>query len=560
MFRFENPEYFYLIWGLLFLIILQYFFDKQSQKRILLFGQSDLVSQLRTKNNSGTYKNQKILFFLGLTFLMIALSNPQWGNKKEDIKVERADIYIALDISNSMNATDIIPSRLEKAKKFTSDLINYFKGNRIGLIFFAGNAYLQMPLTVDYASALMYVKTIQTSMAPTQGSSIGEAIALSHKFDDNKEPSQKALIIISDGDDHDGDAESEAKKFSKKGNVIFTVGVGTEKGSTIPILSDEGEDLAREDDGQPAISKLNFPKLKSIASAGKGNAFVLDDVGIIYSKIQKKLDLLQKQHAEMYSYSDFNSYFFIFVLLAFICFVGMLFDLKIPGKWSYIILLMIFSSQKSQTQSSHNLLKNGDKLYGMNRFLEAERQYEEAGKKEPTFNSFYNRGNALYQQNKYSKAEQVYSDAITKSDKPEDLYKLYHNLGNSFYNQQKYKESVNAYKSALKYNSTDKETIENLLKARKKYQEQKKQDKQNQNKNEKSDEKKDSDEQKNSDQNNPSKDNNEEKKPKNNPKNTENLSKEEAEKLMEIIENEDKKVNKKIRRGDGQQKVPQKPW
>jgi tetratricopeptide (TPR) repeat protein len=560
MFRFENPDYFYLAWGILILIVLQYVTDKQHQKRKLTFGQPELLSFLQKNNNSNNGLQQKVLFFLGLIFLMFALANPQWGNKKEEIEVKRADIYIAMDISNSMNAADIIPSRLEKAKKFTSDLINHFKGNRIGVIFFAGNAYLQMPLTVDYASALMYIKTIHTAMAPTQGSSIAEAISLSHKFDDEKDISQKALVIISDGDDHDGDAVAEAKSFAKKGNVIFTVGVGTEKGSTIPIISDEGEDLAREDDGQPAISKLNFSKLKDIASAGKGNAFILGNEKQIFSKIQTKLELLQKQHAEIHSFSDYNSYYFIFVLLALICFSGMLFELKFTGKWSFIFILLVFSVNSSYTQSAHSLLKNGDKLYGMNRFMQAEKQYEEAGKKEPGFQSFYNRGNALYQQNNFSKAEQVYSDAVTKSGNPEDLYKAYHNLGNTYYNQQKYKESVDAYKNALKYNSKDKETIENLLKARKKMEEQKRQQNQNKNNKDKSKENNSPQDKQNQDQNNTPEEKKEEQKSKNKDKSRENLSKEEAEKLMEIIENEDKKVNKKIRRGSGEQKTLQKPW
>jgi Ca-activated chloride channel family protein len=509
------------------------------------------------------------LFFAGMLFSVIALTNPQWGEKKEEKKVERTDIYIALDISNSMNVTDIAPSRLEKAKKFVSDLILAQKNNRIGIIFFAGNAYLQMPLTLDYASALMYVKTVQTDMAPTQGSDIGQAIELSQKFNDVDSEGQRALIIVSDGEDHEKEAVTAAKEAAENGTIVFTVAVGTENGGIIPILSDEGEDVARDDDGEPAISKVDFQFLKSLAKAGNGKAYILTSPQNVIKDIGIQLENVKKQWAEMVSYSAFNSHFMIFIILAMISFTGMFWlPFITKNKGLFVVLFMIFV-QGLSGQSAHQLLRNGDKLYGSDRFLDASRQYEEAAKLSPNFKSFYNLGNAYYQQQKYKEAQKAYEKAAEQETDNQKLSDVWHNLGNTRFLSQEYDKSVEAYKKSLQYRPNDKETIENLLKARKLLQKQQQEQQKNQQDQQKKDNqnqdqnKQQQQEQKQKDQDEKNKDQNsseqEKKKPQNQNRDRQ-LTPEEAEKLMEIIENEDKKVNQKVRRGSEDRKIPKKPW
>ena len=180
-------------------------------------------------------KNVSVL--LGLFFLFVAAANPQWGTKKEKMKVESADIFIAFDISQSMMAQDISPSRLERAKRFTEKLIRKLKGDRIGLIYFAGDAYLQMPLTTDYAAAELFVKSANPNLAGTQGTAIDEAIDLAMKAYEEDVRHQRALIIITDGEDHEGKANAKAIEGANDGLVIYTIGVGTENGTYVPYLN-----------------------------------------------------------------------------------------------------------------------------------------------------------------------------------------------------------------------------------------------------------------------------------------------------------------------------------
>jgi tetratricopeptide (TPR) repeat protein len=568
MFRFESPEYFYFLIILLVLIGLLYFWLLQKTKRMLLW--NPLIAKTQNKVSfKDVFSLKNNLFFAGMLFSIIALTNPQWGEKKEEKKVERTDIYIALDISNSMNVTDIAPSRLEKAKKFVSDLILAQKNNRIGIIFFAGNAYLQMPLTLDYASALMYVKTVQTDMAPTQGSDIGQAIELSQKFNDVETEGQKALIIVSDGEDHEKEAVTAAKEAAENGTIVFTVAVGTENGGIIPILSDEGEDVARDDDGEPAISKVDFQFLKSLAKAGKGKSYILTSPQNVIKDIGLQLENVKKQWAEMVSYSAFNSHFMIFIILAMISFTGMFWLPFITKNKGLFVVLFVFFVQGLSGQSAHQLLRNGDNLYGSNRFLDASKQYEEAAKLSPNFKSFYNLGNAYYQQQKYKEAQKAYEKAVEQDADNQKLSDVWHNLGNTRFLSQEYDKSVEAYKKSLQYRPNDKETIENLLKARKLLQKQQQEQQKNQQDQQKKDnqnqdqKKQQQQEQNQKDQDEKNKDQNpseqEKKKPQNQNRNQQ-LTPEEAEKLMEIIENEDKKVNQKVRRGSEDRKIPKKPW
>lgn len=567
MFRFESPEYFYFLIGLMVLIGLQYFWQLQKTKRILLWNL--LIAKTQNKVSfKDVFSLKNNLFFAGMLFSVIALTNPQWGEKKEEKKVERTDIYIALDISNSMNVTDVAPSRLEKAKKFVSDLILAQKNNRIGIIFFAGNAYLQMPLTLDYASALMYVKTVQTDMAPTQGSDIGKAIELSQKFNDQESEGQRALIIVSDGEDHEKEAVKAAKEAAENGTVVFTVAVGTENGGIIPILSDEGEDVARNDDGEPAISRVDYGFLKSLANAGNGKSYILSSTQNVIKDIGIQLENVKKQWAEMVSYSDYNSHFMLFLILAMISFSAVFWLPLVSKNKVLVFLLFVFCANGLSGQSAHQLLRNGDKLYGSDRFLDASKQYEEAAKLNPDFKSLYNLGNAFYQQQKYKEAQKVYEKAVEQEADNQNLSDAWYNLGNTHFLSQQYDKSVEAYKKSLQYRPNDKETIENLLKARKLLQKQRQEqqkNKQDQQKkdNQNQDQKQQQQEQNQKDQEDKNKDQNpseqEKKKPQNQNRDRQ-LTPEEAEKLMEIIENEDKKVNQKVRRGSDDRKIPKKPW
>jgi len=288
------------------------------KRRIAKVGHPSLVARLMPDSSTKRTWIKNALVLLGLLFVLFAASNPQWGTKKEKIKAQSADIFIAFDISQSMMAQDISPSRLERAKRFTEKLIRSLKGDRVGLIYFAGDAYLQMPLTNDYAAAELFVKSANPNLAGTQGTAIDEAIDLAMKAYEEGVKHQRALIIISDGEDHDEDAISMAKEGAEAGLVIYTVGVGTETGAYIPFVNRGRTEFKKDDEGAPVMSKLNIPNLQEIARNGGGEFYLVNQGEDGIKDLKDRLSRLQKREVEQKSFSEYNSYFQWFLGIGFL--------------------------------------------------------------------------------------------------------------------------------------------------------------------------------------------------------------------------------------------------
>ncbi len=333
MFRFENISVFYLL-ALIPVLVLVYFWSvKKLNQRKEKFGQVSLVDRLLPNSTTRHNKRSFILYTIGLICLVLALVNPQWGFKKEKVKVENSDIFIALDISSSMNATDISPTRLEKAKRFVESLIASRRGDQLGLILFAGNAYLQMPLTSDYAAATLFVKSANTEMAGTQGTAIGEAVDLAKRSIIGNEKAQRALIVITDGEDHDEDALGKVSSAAADGWTVFTVGVGTEAGGFVPVISEGREEFITDDEGNPVTSRINVELLKEMATKGNGASYLLENNNNdIIADINVQLEKLQKRAVEVKSFSEYRSYFQYFLAAALFIFL-LDFVLRSNFKW-----------------------------------------------------------------------------------------------------------------------------------------------------------------------------------------------------------------------------------
>lgn len=321
MFRFEHIACLYFLPLVLVLAGIIYVLYQRKQSQLAQVGNPELISRLMEGRSTKKEWTKYGLWLLGITFLIIACSNPQWGTKKEKIKATASDIYIALDISRSMDAQDISPSRLERAKKFVEQLVNNLKGDRIGLISFAGSAYLQIPLTTDYAAVQLYANAANTDQAGTQGTAIGEALSLANKAFEEGETHQRAIIVISDGEDHDEEAITAAKEARENGYVTFTVGVGTTDGAMVPVIERGREVYKKDENGIPVTSKLNIDLLKEVASAGGGNFYLVNQGSEVIPDLKNKLDRLQKREIEQKSFTEFNSYFQYFLLLGILCFI-----------------------------------------------------------------------------------------------------------------------------------------------------------------------------------------------------------------------------------------------
>lgn len=314
MFRFENSIYLY---GLAFIPVLILFFVATwyYRKRALnRFGNPDLLEQLMPDWSRYKHTVKFILLVTTLAFLIVGWANPQWGSKKEKVKRKGIDVFIALDVSRSMLAQDISPSRLDRSKRFAQNLVDQLKGENLGLILFACNAYMQVPLTTDYAFARMFVTTANPGMAPSQGTAISEAIALSEQSFPEENQKHKALIIISDGEDHDGEAVAAAATAKENGLLTFTIGVGEASGSFIPVRQGGREDYLRDRTGNPVKSQLNEEMLREVAQAGGGDYFnLLAGSDEVMKALKMRIDAIEKRELELRSFTEYESYFQYFI-------------------------------------------------------------------------------------------------------------------------------------------------------------------------------------------------------------------------------------------------------
>lgn len=313
MFRFEDISYLYYLGAVpvvALLLVLVYF---RRQSLLSKLGELPLVEQLIEGRSGKKWWLKFGLIVSGLLFLIFSAANPQWGTKKEKVMAQSADIFIALDISQSMMAKDISPSRLERAKRWTEKLVENLKGDRLGLIYFAGDAYLQSPLTSDYAAIEVFVRSANTNLAGTQGTAIDEAIELASKAYEKDVQHQRAMVIISDGEDHDQLAVEAARAAAETGMVIYTVGAGTEEGAFVPYINRGVEEYKKDRDGNPVQSKINIDYLQQVANAGNGGFYLVNQGQEAIDDLKSRLDRLQRREVEQQSFSEYNSYFQYFL-------------------------------------------------------------------------------------------------------------------------------------------------------------------------------------------------------------------------------------------------------
>lgn len=313
MFRFEHPVYLYAFALLPLLALLFLVYWQWRRKAMGRFAGKPLMAQLMPGASKYKHIVKVSLLLLALAFLAVGWANPQWGSKREKVKRKSVDVFIALDISNSMYAGDIAPNRLERAKKFAENLVERMKGERIGLILFAGSAYLQMPVTTDYAAAQLFIRSASPELAGTQGTAIGDAIDLARRAYDEENKAHKALVIITDGEDHDGEALTAAAQARDENIIQFTVGVGTAEGSLIPVTVGGREDYKRDASGQPVRSRLNEEMLLELAQTGGGAYFPISRGDDVADALEEQINQLEKKELEVRAFTSFNSYFQYFL-------------------------------------------------------------------------------------------------------------------------------------------------------------------------------------------------------------------------------------------------------
>jgi Ca-activated chloride channel family protein len=251
---------------------------------------------------------------IAVGLIIIAIANPQFGTKLEEVKREGIDIMVALDVSNSMKAQDLQPNRLENAKHSIGRLINNLQDDRIGIIVFAGQSYVQLPITTDYSSAKLFLESISCDMIPTQGTAIGSAIELAIESFDLKSQAAKSIVVITDGENHEDDAVKAAETAVEKGITVHTIGMGSESGVPLPLISNGNVIGYRKDnDGNTVVSKLNSSLLKEIASAGKGIYVQAGRSQSALTVIMNELNKMDKKEYASKRYTDYEGRFQFFI-------------------------------------------------------------------------------------------------------------------------------------------------------------------------------------------------------------------------------------------------------
>ncbi|MDB5158653.1 MAG: hypothetical protein JWR50_3360 [Mucilaginibacter sp.] len=322
MLRFAHIEY---LWGLAAIPVFLLLFIRVTRwksKAIKALGDRNVIDKIVPDVSFSTPRLKFTLFMLAYVFLIIGIADPQIGSKMEEEKRKGADLMILLDVSNSMLSQDMTPNRLENAKQAIAQLIDNLHSDRIGIVVFAGEAYVQLPMTTDYSAAKLFLNTINTSMVPTQGTAIGAAIDLGMKSFDFNDGTGKAMIIITDGENHEDDAVAATRNAVDKDVSVHVIGMGSAEGAPIPIYQGTKQVGFHTDSaGHTVVSKLNEDMCKEIAAAGNGAYVRATNANSGLSIVMGQIDKMQRKTYDAKSFKDFEDRFQFFLGFAFLCLV-----------------------------------------------------------------------------------------------------------------------------------------------------------------------------------------------------------------------------------------------
>jgi Ca-activated chloride channel family protein len=571
MYRVEHLSYLYGLGALPLLLAALWMLLSWKKKTAVRIGDPALVQQLIGNYSALRFAIKATLALLAFGIIVLGAANLQKPGKMENVQRKGVDVMFVLDVSKSMLAQDIKPSRLDKAKQFLTLLSEKLENDRIGLILFAGHPYLQMPLTSDHGAARMYIQDASPDAVPTQGTVISEALKMANAAFNTKERKYKSILLISDGEDHDPEALKTAKELAQDGVMINTIGIGSPDGS--PIFDPTTGESKKDEQGNVVISKLNEAELQQLADATNGQYLRLDNIDDALITMTQQLDSAEKKamtDAEFIDYKSYFQYFLaagIFMLLVEFFLAERSREKKTRaaspdrtaasvGRTAVLLLLVTLAAvTPAAAQNANPDIRSGNRYYKKQELDKSIQQYQSAVKKapaNPTAN--YNLGNAQFRKNDYDEAAKAYDATIQNSQDKALKEKGYYNKGVAMVKQKKLQESIDAWKQALKLNAEDADARENLEKALTQ-QKQQQQQQQNQQKDQKDQKDQKKDEKKNQDQQQQPQ---QQQQPKPQPS---RLNKQQVEQLLKALEQKEKDLQNKMQ----QNKVkspnqPDKDW
>mgnify|MGYP003290139547 FL=1 len=315
MFRFADIE---MLWWLITIpvfVIAYIIITKRKQRQLMEFGDPELMAQLMPDASKSRPIVKFTLLMVALTLLIVAAARPQYGQQEKTVKRQGIEVMVALDISNSMLAEDVAPNRLDRAKQMLSKMIDNMTDDKVGLVVFAGEAFTQLPITCDYVSAKMFLNTISPKLISTQGTAIGAALQTAiRSFGSQESDAGRAIILITDGENHEDDATAVAKQAQELGIQVFVIGIGKPEGSPIPVPGTN--DYIKDRSGQVVVSRLNEEMCQEIAQAGKGAYVRCDNTNTAMRALQQELDRIATTDLETTVYADYNEQYQSFLLIA----------------------------------------------------------------------------------------------------------------------------------------------------------------------------------------------------------------------------------------------------
>ena len=551
MFRFEDPIYLWLLLLVPVLVLVALLGHRKRKKQLKAFGEPELLKDLMPDVSAYRPWVKLGLAVFAFALLVVMLARPQMGTKITHEKRNGIEAVIAIDVSNSMMAQDVVPSRLEKSKLLIENLVDHFTHDRIGLVVFAGDAFVQLPITTDYVSAKMFLQNIDPSLVATQGTDIAKAINLSMRSFSQQKDIGKAVIVITDGEDHEGGALEAAKAANDKGVRVFILGIGNTKGAPIPLQ--EGGYLT-DRNGQTVLTALNETMCKEIAQAGKGTYIHVDNTNDAQEKLNDELAKLQRADTQAVIYSEYGEQFQAVCIIVIILLIAeiLILDIKNPklrnihlfgSKKPMAMLLLLIVPTLAFAQSDRHFIRTGNKLYRNQNYPKAEVEYRKAmSQNGSNAHAVYNLGNALMMQQKDSAAIVQLENAGKMEANKTRKAMAYHNIGTICQRHQLYGDAIKAYEEALRNNPNDNETRYNLALCKRLNKNNKEQQKQQQQQKEQQKEQK--------------------QKEKQQPKPKEQMSKENAEQLLNAAIQDEKATQQRLKKATQQpsRRTVEKNW
>ncbi|MCF0197893.1 MAG: VWA domain-containing protein [Bacteroidaceae bacterium] len=471
MFRFENPEYLYALVLVPLLAVLHYWTNYRRSRRLSAYGDPSLLRGLMRDVSRWRPELKMWLALAALACLIVAAARPQFGTKIDTSERNGIEAIIAMDVSNSMLAEDVRPSRLDKSKMLVSNMVDDMKDDHVGLVVYAGQAFTQLPITNDYVSAKMFLESISPSMISVQGTDIAAAIDLSMQSFTQKKDVSRAIFLITDGEDNEGGAVEAAQAAAKKGIHVYVLGVGSPDGAHIPISGTTQYMI--DNQGEAVVSRLNEEMCRQIAQSGNGAYLYVDNSSSAQDALSKYVDKLAKSKLESNIYSEYDEQFQGFLLLALLF---LLIDVLVLERENHffarfhlfrraaVLVMLAVLSASVQAQTARDYVRRGNRLFRDSVYDKAQVEYQKAYEKDSSSVAvLYNLGNALLHQGQPKEAMRLLEKASKAEHEPLRRSMIFHNMGVILQSQKQYTEAIQCYKESLRHNPQDNETRYNYV-------------------------------------------------------------------------------------------------